>query len=117
MEQSTQHLVSVAQAAAQVGIARQSFDQRLRARGIKPHRFVRGGRVSCMVDQDQIRAAMEEISIEQAHSAPDQLHAQLHAQLLEPEGACAGLHPGLRNLKQACMSLHAPRSRRKAPRS
>ena len=85
MQTDSRTLLTMSAAAAQLGISRQSLDARLRARGIKPHRTVHGGRVSCRVDQAQIRAAMEEISPGSAHAAPDQLRGQLHAQLQEPD--------------------------------
>jgi hypothetical protein len=76
MQTDQEQLIPVVRAAAQLGISRQSLDARLRSRGIKPHRITRKGRVLVLLDQAQIRAAMQD--------QRDQLRPQ-------PDGAESGL--------------------------
>lgn len=94
MQTDQEQLVPVADAAQRLGITRQSLDGRLRTRGIKPHRIVRAGRVAVLLDQAQIRAAMQEPTYDQAASLPAQLRPQLHGAdvgliAAEPEAASA----------------------------
>jgi chromosome segregation ATPase len=89
MQTDQQQLVPVSVAAEQLGITRQSLDGRLRVRGIKPHRIVRAGRVTVLLDQDQIRAAMEPNSSAQLLSLPEQVKDQL----IKPEAALLPAEP------------------------
>ncbi len=98
MQTDQQQLVPVSMAAQQLGISRQSLDGRLRIRGIKPHRIVRAGRVSVLLDQAQIRAAMQEPTYDQPASLPAQLRPQLHgaeAGLIAAEPRAASAEAGL----------------------
>lgn len=98
MQTDQEQLVPVADAAQRLGITRQSLDGRLRTRGIKPHRIVRAGRVAVLLDQAQIRAAMQEPTYDQAASLPAQLRPQLHgaeAGLIAAEPEAARAEAGL----------------------
>ena len=94
----TETLFPVAEAASQCGISRQSLDARLRSRGIKPHRITRKGRVLVLLDQAQIRAAMQDQRADQPEGMADQLRPQpdrAEEGLIEAEPRAARAESGL----------------------
>lgn len=70
MQTDQERLIPVIRAAAQLGISRQSLDVRLRSRGIKIHRITRKGRLLVLLDQAQIRTAMQNQRADQRYCSP-----------------------------------------------
>ena len=98
MQTDQEQLIPVVRAAAQLGISRQSLDARLRSRGIKPHRITRKGRVLVLLDQAQIRAAMQDQRADQPEGMADQLRPQpgrAEEGLIEAEPRAARAESGL----------------------
>jgi hypothetical protein len=87
MQTDQEQLIPVVRAAAQLGISRQSLDARLRSRGIKPHRITKKGRVLVLLDQAQIRAAMQDQIISHQCETQKKLRAD------QPEGMADQLRP------------------------